>query len=373
MIINICGDFTTVGKGLAAVGKGIALSDKIVRLFKASDLNIVNLESPVVSNTHEAIQKSGPNIYTSEISIEYLKKCGINLVTLANNHFYDYGKHGIKKTLDTLKANDINYVGGGLFEDEYSKIFYFEKDDVKIAILNFCESEFSVAEKSGSNPIDPIHVYRTLQMAKQNSDYRIVICHGGHEGYQLPSPRMKNLYHFFIEVGADIVCNHHQHCFSGWEEYLNGKIFYGLGNFFFYDHRPLRQRSPIWNYGYIVSLNVSKGNISSNILPYSQCKHEIMTELLNGEEKNQFENELSNLSAIIKDDLKLSISFNEWCTHQYNNMRTWFSPYSNRLLMALCRRNLIPNFLTKKKKLQLYNCIRCESHRDVAIKALNSD
>lgn len=51
--------------------------------------------------------------------------------------------------------------------------------------------------------------------------------HGGHEHYQLPSLRMQETYRFFIDAGADVVVNHHQHCFSGYEIYNNKYIFMG--------------------------------------------------------------------------------------------------------------------------------------------------
>lgn len=371
MIINICGDFTTIGRGLSAIKQGTAFSDDIVNLFKSSGLNIINLESPVVSDLSKAIHKIGPNIYTSEVAIAYLRESGINLVTLANNHFYDYGKHGVEKTINTLKANNIDYVGGGLTNDELSKIYYFETHEKKVAILNFCESEFSVLKDIGSNHIDPIHVYRSIKIAKQNADYCIVICHSGHEGYQLPSPRIKDMFHFFIEIGADVVCNHHQHCFSGWEEYKGGKIFYGLGNFFFDDFRPKRQQSSIWNYGFILSININD-NISTDIIPYKQCVDTISTLLLSTYEKKIFSNKFYELSNIISNDKLLEIKFQQYIKKEENNFTTIFSPYSKRISMALCRRKLLPNFLNNKKKLLLYNTIRCESHRDLALNVLKN-
>ena len=64
---------------------------------------------------------------------------------------------------------------------------------------------------------------------------------------------MMETYRFFIEVGADAVVNHHQHCFSGYEIYKNKPIFYGLGNFSF-DGIGSGDR---WSSGYIVTLNFS--------------------------------------------------------------------------------------------------------------------
>lgn len=372
MKINICGDFTTMGAGLEAVRSGTALAQEIVDFFKSADLNVVNFESPVVTDKSTAISKSGPNIATTAETVEYLRRCYVDLVTLANNHFYDYGRHGVSETIKMLKTNGVDYVGGGQTTDELSRIYYAEKDGVCVAILNYCESEFSVIEGIGSNPLNPIQVYKDLQTAKEKSDYRIVICHGGHEGYQLPSPRMKEWYRFFVDSGANIVCNHHQHCFSGSETYHGGTIYYGLGNFFFDDHRPKRNRSSQWNYGYIVFLDINSQGIQSQAIPYKQCLDSKVTTLLYRQEAVLFEKEMEALSAIIADDKRLSEEFDKWCSIQRSNVITCFSPYSNRILNALCRRNLLPDFITRNKRLVLYNTIRCEAHRDVAINILKT-
>lgn len=42
---------------------------------------------------------------------------------------------------------------------------------------------------------------------------------------------MQEIYRFFVDIGADAVINHHQHCYSGYEVYKEKPIFYGLGNF----------------------------------------------------------------------------------------------------------------------------------------------
>lgn len=370
MVVNICGDFTTIGRGEKAIDDRIALDSKILDLFTKSDLNIVNLESPVASDLKKGIKKSGPNIHTNSKAIEYLASCNVGLVTLANNHFYDYGRHGIEATVGALRKHCIDYVGGGLTSEDVSRIFYFEKNGINIAILNYCESEFSITEGEGSNPINPIHVHKDLQEAKKISDFRIVITHGGHEGYNLPSPRMKELYRFFIDSGANIVCNHHQHCFSGIENYGGGTIFYGIGNFFFDDFRPVKKRSNIWNSGYIVSLTIDKKGNAYSIYPYFQCRQIPTTILMEGQEKKEFEKELRRLNDIISDDIELRRSFDNWCSKKVPIMLPWLSPYSNRLSMALCRRGLLPKFLSDKKKLQLYNAIRCESLRDVILNIL---
>ena len=60
MKINICGDFTTEGKGLQSVMNGTALSDSVLSVLGNGDLNIVNLEAPVLTVNCCDIKKMVP-------------------------------------------------------------------------------------------------------------------------------------------------------------------------------------------------------------------------------------------------------------------------------------------------------------------------
>ena len=366
MRITIAGDFATTDRGESAVLAKNAFSSEIIKLFQQSDLSIVNLEEPIVLDKGKAIKKVGPNLSTIKETIPYLKECGINVVTLANNHFLDYGKYGAEMTIRLLKDNNINYVGAGLTDKEKRRIYYHSDGDTKIAILNYCEYEFSIAKGYGCNHMNPFVVYEDILEAKSKADVTIVITHGGHEGYNKPSPRMQELYRFFISAGADIVINHHQHCYSGYEVYRNGYIYYGLGNLFF-DHRVVKKHEKGWNEGFILELFIERGNIENiNIHPYQQCVgNNVTVELLEGDEANVFERELISLNEIINDSELLSDNFQVFVEQQKKNYLTLFSPYTSRVLKALCRRGFLPSFLTEKKRLEYLNLFQCESHHDV--------
>ena len=146
--------------------------------------------------------------------------------------------------------------------------------------------------KGGSNHLDPVTQYYAIQEARIKADYVIVIVHGGHEHYQLPSLRMVRMFRFFIDAGADAVVNHHQHCYSSFEYYHDRPIYYGTGNFCF-DANPVSVDGT-WNYGYAVQLTLSQGKVSSEIFPYKQCSESPCVELL---ESDSFDSKLQELKA----------------------------------------------------------------------------
>lgn len=369
MKILIGGDFATTSRGEKAVKGKKAFSNEIVNLIKDADISILNLEAPIADLSDNKINKVGPHLRTSKDTVSYLKECGIDIVTLANNHFYDYGSTGVVKTIDSLIANKIDYVGGGRNKEEYRKILYKECEGKMIAILNYCESEFSVNDGIGSNPLNPINAYYDIRATEGKADFILVIIHGGVEGYNFPTPRMQMLYRYFVDLGADAVVNGHQHCHSGYEKYNGGLIFYGLGNLFF-DKGSTKDDG--WNVGFILELCIEPSNSCTfKIHPYSQClASNASVCLLDKSTKKDFFVEMERLNHIIADVEKIKSSFDTYCSLQKRNQMAWFTPYVNRYLLALYRRKLLPSFLYGNKRLQILNMLRCESHREVSLNCL---
>lgn len=371
--ITIAGDFIPQKRGISSIIQKNAIDKNILDLWHDSDLNIINLECPVVTSSDaKPICKEGSALKTDIKAVEYLKECGIQMVTLANNHIYDYGMLGMQNTISALQANKISHIGGGANLAEASRYRIVTLNDIKIAILNFCEHEFSIASqtKGGSNPINPIQNYHSIRHAKKEADYAIVIVHGGIEDYPLPTPYIKELYRFYAAVGADAVVAHHPHCISGFEIYNNTPIFYSLGNFFF-DNESEIQTS--WNTGYILQLILDSGKISYKIHPILQCTKEAETSLLDKTGQAEINRHLQHLSRIISDDQLLAESHRQWIAKHKRHILSRFLPYSNKYLRALYRRNMFPSFMNKKQKIHLLNAVQCESHRQNLIEYLTGE
>lgn len=324
------------------------------------DYSLVNFECPVVTVGEWPIPKQGPNLKCSEKGIEAIKWAGFNCVTLANNHFLDYGKIGVENTLNACRKFELDIVGGGQNLNEASKILYKDVKGKRIAIINCCEHEFSIATycSAGSNPLNPIKQYYEILDAKKQADMVLVIVHGGHEHFQLPSPRMVDTYRFFVDAGADAVFNHHQHCYSGYEIYRGKPIFYGLGNFCFDGNRSKKE---LWYEGYLVTIYFGDSEPSFEIHPYRQCAEEPRVILL---PQNAFDKKLKELNGIIADSDALQKYIEKHYTRSESIYSNVFEPIQNRLYLGAKRRGWVPSLISKKRKLQAFNYINCEAHRD---------
>ena len=365
MNIIIAGDFCDCGHTSDKIIKGeySSMFEDVKPLIEQADFRVVNFEFPIVLNEGNPIEKCGPNLKGNKESVYAVKYAGFNICTLANNHILDQGANCCMTTKQVLEDEGLNTVGVGNTIEEANAPLYVTKDGETLAIINCCEHESSVVTRknAGANPISAIQQYYTIQEAKKRADYIIVITHGGHELHQLPSPRMKELYRFYIDCGADAVVNHHQHCFSGYEIYNGRPIFYGLGNFLFDN---IMNFGNLWNQGYFVHLDLNKDQRAFNIHPYNQSIIPATIKLLNESEKKTFEDTINKLNAVIADDEDLAKSFMEHADKIKNGYIPIFLPYNNRYLNALCRRGLLPTFISKAKKLRIVNYLNCESHLD---------
>jgi len=364
--ILIAGDFAPMGRVGSLINdeKYDEIFGQILPFTEEQDYSIVNLEAPIVLNSIKPIEKVGPHLKCKKNALKSIQYAGFDCVTLANNHIRDYGDEGVINTLSSCRELGIDIIGAGVNLDEASRVLYKNIKNKKIAFINFCENEFSIATKqnAGANPLNIIANYYKIQETKQNADYVIVIVHGGHEHYQLPSPRMKETYRFFADAGANVIINHHQHYYSGYEVYKDKLIFYGIGNFCF--EREEHKNSK-WNEGFMVQLFIDNDNIKFELIPYLQCNDKPSVELL--ENDTFFHNEIARLNQIISDDKVLREIYIEFINDNKKAILCSFEPYDNRYLKVLRCKGLIPSLINKGKKRLILNIVYCEAHRDILL------
>lgn len=370
--INIAGDLF-LGRRIEPIAKDnpASLFDKeIITLFRNADFNIINLESPLTdAGVEYQISKSGPFLKASPSTVGALNLLNINLVTLANNHIYDYGDKGVADTINVCKSQNISTVGAGSNLSQASEIFLKKIDQITIGVVNITENEWSIADANhgGANPIDIVANTRTLHVAKQVADIVILIVHGGYELYHYPSPRMVDLYHYYAEEGASLVISHHSHCISGYEIYNGVPIFYGLGNFLFDSLSGFDG----WYKGVLLNIQInSKKEISWNLLPYHQCNGGLQVELLDVNMKKDVENEILAINEIIADPQKLKSKYNDLILKQEDFFLSIFSTsyvFTFKFFRSAIRRLGLEKFFLRKEQIKLIlNSSRCESLRDVS-------
>lgn len=377
--ITITGDFCPINRiEPLLLDKGhfeTVLSD-ITNLFAKSDLNITNLECPMVNEVSPA-SKYGPHLHTNGNAVELLKFLNIGLVTLANNHIMDHGVAGLEATLAHLAHGNIAYVGAGLNEDDMVAPFIFEEKGVAIAIINVAENEFIAIKEetriAGANAFVFTTLLNQIRSAKNKADFVLVIVHGGNENFWLPSPRFRDALRFCVEVGTDAVVAHHTHCFNGYEVYREKPIFYGIGNFIF-DGGPTAPKG--WNLGLAVTLTFDKEEgVNFKVTPFQQnLAEKLGISLLNERERVQFDEDCRQMEKIINNTADLRKEFHRFIEKVEKQYAHYLQPYTNKYFHKLFSLGIIPSVFENRRKRLLYqNLIRCESHRDIVLRLLENE
>ena len=70
----VFGDFTTEGKGKKSIEVGKAFDDAILDDIAKADYSIINLESPIVDESCQPIDKYGPNLCSSPIVVDFFDR-----------------------------------------------------------------------------------------------------------------------------------------------------------------------------------------------------------------------------------------------------------------------------------------------------------
>lgn len=369
MKILVAGDFVPRFRVASRIVKNdYGFMDNVKPIIQEVDYAIVNFESPVVFCDAELIHKTGPNLKCTINAMECVSRVGFNCVTLANNHFRDYGQVGVEDTLSSCTKYGVDYVGGGINLQEAESVLYKNINAETIAIINVCENEWSIATNNhgGSCGMNIIDVCHRIKEAKAHAGFVLLIIHGGIEHYSYPTPEMKMLYRFFAEMGANAIVNHHQHCYSGYEVYQGTPIFYGIGNFCF----DTENQTESWSSGYMVSIDTM--NKQFELYPYVQATSE-SEDISLIKDKNKFFETLEKMNAVISDDEKLITEYDSLIAKSYPLWKSLLNPYQSKFLNRLARFGLIPSFIDEHRRNRLFNLVSCESHRGRLLRSLTQD
>ncbi len=218
-----------------------ALSEDLLAVMRDMDVMMVNNEFPY-TNRGTATEGKTYTFRADTDSVSYLHDMGVDIVSLANNHAYDYGEVGLLDTFDALENAGIPYVGAGRNLEEAIRPVYFIAGDIKIAIVSATQIERlenpdtkeATAKSAGVlRCLDPSRLLEVVSEAEENSDFVIVFIHWGTENVVEPDWAQLDQAPKLAQAGADLIVGAHPHCLQGFEYYGDVPVVYSLGNFWF--------------------------------------------------------------------------------------------------------------------------------------------
>ncbi len=274
------------------------LGDKMLKIMTSSDVMIANSEFTVSSRGAEIPNK----MYTFRAKKERLSiydEMGVDMVTLANNHVYDYGADAFLDMLDAFNEFKIPHIGAGHNIEEAKKPFYFIINGYKFAFVSATRAEKFILTPGATDTepgvfrcYDPTDMINLIKELRPNNDYVIPIIHFGRENSHSLEDEQVSSAKAYIDAGADMVVGHHAHTLQGIEIYNDKPIIYNLGNFLF-------NNETIDTALFQVLLN-NDGTMEYYMIPALQSNSK--TEVLEGDDKIRVINDINSYSVNVRLD-----------------------------------------------------------------------
>lgn len=200
------------------------------------DIVFANLESVVTDrNDIEPARSWKPFCFRSHPNaVRALIGAGVNLLSLANNHSFDYGATGIGETLRWMRQlaseSSVSFAGIGLTGAEAARPGILAVRGVKVGLTALTIGHFARGHSAGAAGLGHAGpALRELQYADVH--VRILSIHAGENRTLVPDKWQHRWARAAIrDFGVDVVLMHHPHRVQGIERYGSGLIFYGLGN-----------------------------------------------------------------------------------------------------------------------------------------------
>ncbi len=247
-------------------------------LLDGADFRMLQLEEPFLE---EQVENAPPERLTKTLDV---LRGRVDLVTLAGNHFYDYGETGVRDTIAWCERSGIAHAGGGANDALARRPAFVRKGGTTVGVLAYncvgSKKVFASADRGGAAGLDFIRGYvpcsmldqthtrlerdvwelkepahidadcmgfnftdvescmalaEETRMAKTRCDILLVYFHKGYVHQPVTvAPWERFLSHIAVDNGADAVMASHSHVAHGVEIYRGKPVYHGLNNFVMY-------------------------------------------------------------------------------------------------------------------------------------------
>lgn len=223
-----------VGQRMAQKGRDYPFA-AMRPLLRSADITFGNLEC-CVSTRGQPIPKQF-NFRADPGVVKALAENGFRIVSLANNHAWDYGRDALFDTVANVRKTGVQTVGAGANRMEAHQLVIVQSKGLRIGFLAYLGLIPALVAESDTQPSLSMAsveaITREVQAARSQVDVLLVSLHAGQEGAAGPTPRQKRFAQTAIDAGADMVIGHHPHVRQPLVMYKGKPICYSLGNFVF--------------------------------------------------------------------------------------------------------------------------------------------
>lgn len=295
------------------------LIEPFADILRDASFVVANLETPITDLRVSPLRGRKLLIHYADVveTPRMLRAYGFGLVSLGNNHAFDYWLPGLRQTVGLLDDQNIASCGAGATEDAARRAHVQEVfvggDTLRIAVLCAYESVaryersyafYAEGDKGGVNRLAAERIAETiadLRRAHENL-FVVVFPHWG-VNYRSATTEQRKMGQAIVDAGADLVIGHGAHALQEIESYKGRWIVYSLGNFVFASPgRYESQGAPPYSLIASLRLDGKDGSVSKALRLYPIFSNNLVSHyrsrFVTGEEFEEIRSMLAEHSPI---------------------------------------------------------------------------
>ncbi len=230
-------------------------------ILRQGDITFGNLESPYAESGTTGSNQSGAVPHDPR-NLPALTFAGFDVVSMANNHVYDWGAAALLEAMERVKGLGIAISGVGRNIEEARKPAIVERKGTKVAFLSYgCigpPGYEADVNKPGYAPVriithyepyvyqpgnpakiltyavkeDLVAMVEDIKKVRPLADVVIVTYHWGLYNVRASlAMYQQEVAYAALDAGADLILGHHPHILKGVEVYKGKAIVHSLANF----------------------------------------------------------------------------------------------------------------------------------------------
>lgn len=231
-----CGEWRRVARdgawddALGALGREVRHDDLVFANLETAcpgDAGLIDKEPLVLAEVEEILQ--------------CLRRLGVDVVNVANNHAFDAYFSGFERLRRRLDEEGVGHLGAGEDLAAAGRPLIVQRRGIRLGWLAYADascrpSHVATAETYGVHDFDLHRAVAAVESLRPQVDHVIVSLHWGIEYCHIPSPQQVAAARRLVDAGARLILGHHVHVVQGVERYGEGVIAYNMGNVTTSDH-----------------------------------------------------------------------------------------------------------------------------------------
>ena len=196
------------------------------------DYAAANLEVTLCGEDNGYSYSGYPTFNSPDEIVDAAKAAGFDLLLTANNHTYDTGYDGFKRTQEVIDARELDHIGTRLYKDGKNYIVR-EINGIKVGMICYTYlsgytnarnymlngialNSDATARLNGFNYKDLSTFYMKLagelqEMTADGAEASVVFIHWGTEYKLVPNESQKKIAQQLCDMGVDVIVGNHPH------------------------------------------------------------------------------------------------------------------------------------------------------------------